>query len=424
MTQAIEDYHFLRLNEELLKNPYPFYQLLRENAPVFREPDFGVFLVSRYDDIVEVNRQPEVFSSVLVANAPYVDLPCPVDELPTWRAANPYGDKILSNDPPDHTRHKRMINRFFTPKRVADLEPRIRETTNEIIDEFIDRGEVEFVTEFAHMIPRLIVGELIGVPPEDNARFKQFFGERLRLMAEAAANPAAALARRSEEDQGITENQFLREYFIKLVAERRDHPTGDIMSDMANATFPDGGEVPIESIVSMITLLYAAGGDANTPELMSNSMLVLLREPDVMASLRVDPALAEPFIEEVLRYDTPVPGVFRVATRDASVGGVPVKKGDKIMVIYGSANHDESRFACPAEFQGEREFAHPHLGFGSGVHFCPGASLARLEGRVAVQEVLRRMGNIRFAPGNTFPYVPSVIQRIPIRLHLQFDRLA
>ncbi len=424
MTHVIEDYHFLRLNEALIKNPYPFYQLLRESAPVFREPDFGVFLVSRYDDIVEVNRQPEVFSSVLVANAPYVDLPCPIDDIAAWRAKNPYGDKILSNDPPDHTRHKRMINRFFTPKRVADLEPRIRETTNEIIDEFIDRGEVEFVTEFAHMIPRLIVGELIGVPPQDNARFKQFFGERLRIMAEAAANPAAALARRSEEDQGITENQFLQEYFIDLVAKRRQHPTGDIMSDMANATFPDGEAVPIESIVSMITLLYAAGGDANTPELMSNSMLVLLREPAVMAALRADPAQAEPFIEEVLRYDTPVPGVFRVATRDASVGGVPVKKGEKVMVIYGSANHDESRFACPAEFQRDRAFEQPHLGFGSGVHFCPGASLARLEGRVAVQEVLRRMGNIRFAPGNTFPYVPSVIQRIPIRLHLQFDRLA
>jgi cytochrome P450 len=153
-------------------------------------------------------------------------------------------------------------------------------------------------------------------------------------------------------------------------------------------------------------------------------MLVLLREPELMAAIRDDPARAEPFIEEVLRYDTPVPGVFRIATRDATVGGVPVKKGDKIMVIYGSANHDEAHWECPAEFRPDREFEIPHLGFGTGVHYCPGASLARLEGRVAVQEVLRRMGNIRFAPGNTFPYVPSVIQRIPIRLHLLFEKLA
>ena len=119
-------------------------------------------------------RPPEVFSSVLVATAPYMEPPAPLDELAAWRAAQPFGDKILSNDPPDHTRHRKLINGFFTARRVQSLEPRIRQTTNEIIDTFVDRGEVEFVTEFAHMLPRLIVGELIGVPQEDNARFKEF----------------------------------------------------------------------------------------------------------------------------------------------------------------------------------------------------------------------------------------------------------
>ncbi len=422
MTTPLADQHFLNINAEILKDPYPFYRALREQQPIYQEADYGVYLVSRYEDIVEVNRQPEVFSSVLVANAPYVELPCPVDDLAAWRAQNPFGDKILSNDPPDHTRHKKLVNRFFTPRRVAGLEPRIRAITNEIIDEFIDRGEVEFVTEFAHMIPRLVVGELIGVPQEDNARFKQFFGERLKQMAEAAANPEGARARRANNEQSLTEDQFLRNYFIKLVADRRANPIGDVMSELAAATFPDGEEVAMESIVSMISLLYAAGGDANTPELMSNSMLVMLRHPEVMAGLRADPSLADNFVEEVLRFDTPVPGVFRVAVRDTSVGGVPVAKGSKLMVIYGSANHDEAKFECPEEFRGDREFAHGHMGFGHGVHFCPGASLARLEGKVIVQELLRRLENIRFAEGSEPPYVPSVIQRIPIRLKLAFDK--
>ena len=126
-----------------------------------------MFLLSRYEDILEVNAQPEAFSSILVANAPYTDPPAPLDELAEWRASQPFSDKILSNDPPDHTRHKRLINRFFTPRHVAALEPRVREITNEIIDAFIDRGEVEFVTEFSHMLPRLVVGELIGLPPDD-----------------------------------------------------------------------------------------------------------------------------------------------------------------------------------------------------------------------------------------------------------------
>ena len=424
MAQVIADYHFLRLNEEVLKDPYPFYAELRAQAPIFQEPDYGVFLVSRYQDIVEVNRQPEVFSSVLVANAPYVDLPAPIDELAKWRAEHPYGDKILSNDPPEHTQYKRLVNQFFTPRRVVAMEPRIRAITNEVINSFVDAGRVEFVTQFAHMIPRLIVGELLGVPPEDAVRFRAFFEARLTEMAAAAADPEHGFRQRTTEAEGITENQFLMRYFVQAIAERRAQPRGDIMSDLANATLDDGEPVAPEAVVSMITLLYAAGGDANTPELMSNAMLVLLRDPALMASLRHDPALAEPFIEEVLRYDTPVPGVFRVALKDTSVGGVPVAKGSKVMVIYGSANHDESVFPHGEAFDLERHFKQPHLGFGTGVHFCPGASLARLEGKVAIQELLRRLGGIRFAEGPQPPYVPSVIQRIPIRLLLDFDKLA
>ncbi len=424
MTEALADYGFLKLNETILADPYPFYRTLREEAPIYREPDYGVFLVSRYEDILEVNAQPETFSSILVANAPYADPPAPLDELAEWRASQPFSDKILSNDPPDHTRHKRLINRFFTPRHVAGLEPRVREITNEIIDAFIDRGEVEFVTEFSHMLPRLVVGELIGLPAEDHDYFKQYFMDRLAVMAKAAEDPAGVYQRQEEAREEITENEFLTDYFMAAMAERRKTPRGDIMSDLANATFADSDEpVALESLVSMITLLYAAGGDANTPELMTNSMLVLLRQPEVMRALRDDPSLAGGFIEEVLRYDTPVPGVFRIALADTSVGGVPVKRGEKLMVIYGSGNHDAEKFGDGEAFDLGREQTCPHLGFGHGVHYCPGAGLARQEGRVAVQELLRRLGDIHMLEGDP-PYVPSVIQRIPIRLRLGFTKLA
>jgi cytochrome P450 len=395
--------------------------LRAQGAPV-REPDYGVFLVSGYHDVVDVLRQADVFSSVLVATAPYVDLPCPIDDLAAWRAEHPFGDKILSNDPPDHTVHKKLINRFFTPRRVTALESRIRETTDEIIDAFIDRGEVEFVTEFAHILPRLVVGELIGVPAADNARFKEFFGGRLEQMALASVDPSAGFAIRTGGDNaGITEDQFLRDYFVDAITDRRARPCGDIMSELACATLPDGDLLPIESLVSMIALLYAAGGDANTPELMTNSMLVLLRRPDVMESLRRDESGIDAFIEEVLRFDNPVIGDFRIATRDTSVGGVAIPKGAKLMVLFSSANHDASAFTDPEQFDMCRAGRTTHLSFGHGAHFCPGASLARLEGRVAVQQLLRRLGNIRVAADLPVPYVPSVIQRIPIRLQLRFD---
>ena len=419
--QSIADYHFLKLNEELLQDPYPFYKQLRDSGPVCRESDYGVHLVGTLDAIREVNRQPEVFSSILVANAPYVELPCPLDAIVEYRAANPYSDKILSNDPPDHTRHRRLVNRFFTTKRVREIEPRIRQMANEIIDTFIDDGEVEFVTGFAHMLPRLVVGELIGLPEADQAQFRKFFEDRLAVMARLAEQPLEGLQERMRNQGGLTEDVFLREYFVEAIESRRKTPRGDIMSELANATFEDGAQVPLESVVSMISLLYSAGGDANTPELMTNSMLALLDRPELEQALRADASLAKGFVEEVLRYDTPVPGVFRVALEDTSVAGVPVAKGEIVMVVYGAANHDESYFSDPESFRMGREYSHPHLGFGIGAHFCPGAPLARLEGQVAVQEVLRRMINIRRADDRPVPYVPSVIQRIPIRLRLQFD---
>jgi cytochrome P450 len=243
-------------------------------------------------------------------------------------------------------------------------------------------------------------------------------------MAKAAEQPLEGFQERTSNQGGLTEDAFLRDYFADAINSRRKTPRGDIMSSLANATFEDGEPVPLESVVSMISLLYAAGGDANTPELMTNSMLALLARPELEQSLRSDPSLAKGFIEEVLRYDTPVPGVFRVALEDASIAGVPIPKGSKVMVVYGAANHDESYFECPESFEMGREYSHPHLGFGLGVHFCPGAPLARLEGQVAVQEILRRLVNIQRIDEEPVPYVPSVIQRIPIRLRLRFDKNA
>ncbi len=420
--KSVADHHFLKLNEDLLRNPYPFFKLLRESGPVCQESDYGVYLVGTLDAIREVNRKPEVFSSILVANAPYVDLPCPLDQIDAYRKSTPYSDKILSNDPPDHTRHRKLVNRFFTTSRVREIEPRIRQTANEIIDTFIELGEVEFVTGFAHMLPRLVVGELIGLPEQDQALFRKFFEDRLRVMEKAAEQLLTGFQERTTNQNGLTEDAFLRNYFIDAINERRRVPRNDLMSELANATFEDGEAVPLESVVSMISLLYAAGGDANTPELMTNSMLALLDRPALEQSLRADPALTKAFIEEVLRYDTPVPGVFRIALEDTSIAGVPIAKGSKVMVVYGAANHDERYFDDAESFKMGRAYPHPHLGFGLGVHFCPGAPLARLEGQIAVQEILRRMINIRRIDDKPVPYVPSVIQRIPIQLRLRFDK--
>lgn len=428
MEKALDDFHFLKLDPEVLDDPYPFYARLRTEAPVYREPDFGVFVVSRYDDVVAVDRQAELFSNIAVASGPYQKLP-PLDDLPNWRAARPHVDKVIANDPPDHTRHRRVLNRLFSPRRVAGLEPRVRELSNELLDDFIDDGEVEFVSRYANMLPPMVIGELIGVPPEDSASLKECFmrnRSRPRQSLEGS-DPDERFERFMAAQRSSTSEvrNVLLEYFAKAIAERREQATeGDIMSELANARFPDGEEVPFETIVTMILLLYQAGAEANTNEMLTNIMMMFARHPELQDELRAQPELIEPFVEEVLRYETPLLGLFRVALRPTTVGGVDIAKGDIVLVLHGSANRDESRFGCPEAFDVHRSHKQPHLSFGHGAHFCPGAPLARLEGRVTVGEVLRRMRNIRFAEGQspTPEYLPSTLARVPAVLRLAFDK--
>lgn len=423
----LDDLHFLELNEAILADPYPFFQRLRRDAPVYREPDYGVLVVSRYDDVVEVDRQADVFSNIDLGFAPYRPLPAPLDDLPQWRESARFADRIIQNDPPDHTRHRKVINRLFTPRRVAALEPRIRQLANELIDEFADDGEVEFVQHYANMLPRMVVGELLGVPPEDGDMLNDFFRTRLLTSREPSDDPKAEFRRMidSTTADADPDSRTVVDYFAAAIKERRAHPReGDIMSEVANARYADGEEVPFTVLLMMIVLLYVAGGEANTTELLSNVVLTMLRHPEIEPRLRADPDLVDPYVEEVLRHETPLLGVFRVALRDTSVGGVPVAKGDIVMALHGSANRDESRYADPERFDLDRYRAckHAHLSFGYGAHFCPGAPLARLEGKVTTTEVLRRMRNLRFAEGaSAVSYVPSVIQRIPARVHVAFD---
>ncbi len=435
---SLPEFHFLKLNESILTDPYPYFALLREQAPVHREPDFGVHIVSRYDDVVDVNRRPEDFSNVDIGAAPFRALPAPLDEMPAWRDAQRYADRLITNDPPEHTRYRKVINRLFTPRRVAALEPRIRELANELIDEFIDCGEVEFVSQYANLLPRMVVSELLGVPRDDAATLKDHFRLRSNALRDYAGDPKADWAimlkairtHRPADDlervMGISGGQFVLDYFTDALARRAaGEIDGDILSELVRSEFPDGSPVPVDSILPMVLLLYVAGGDANTTELLSNSLLVLLRYPDVERELRDEPQLVEPFVEEVLRYDSPLLGIFRVARRATSVGGVPIAKGEIVMALHASANHDASHFADGDTFDLHRNDRQPIMSFGFGTHFCPGAALARTEGRITTSELLRRTSKLRLAnEGGRIAYMPSVIQRTPVRVDITFDKQA
>lgn len=426
--RTLDGYHFLQLNEELLKNPHPFFDALRKQAPVYREPDYGVYVVSRYDDVVEVDRQADVFSHIDVGLAPYRALPAEVDALPRWRDSQPFVDRVMANDPPDHTRHRGVLNRLLKAARIAALEPRIRDIANELIDTFIDDGRVEYVQRFSNILPTLAVNELMGVSRAHADMLKTGMRRRGTRLRHESENPREEFLRslplRSVYEEDAPDPVTL-DYFTNALLERRQAPRDDLMSEFANARFADGEDVPLNTLVMMVLLLYRTGAADDTIQLLNGVVLAMLRDGAIEPQLRADPTLIEPFIEEVLRYEASLIGLFRIALRDTSVGGVAIRKGDVVMVLYGAANRDEACFQHHDAFdlRRYRATAKRHLTFGYGPHFCAGAPLARLQAKVATQELLRRMTNIRFPEGMTsVPYAPSILVRVAARLDIAFDR--
>lgn len=417
------DYHFLKLNEEILSDPYPFFRRLRDEAPVYQEPDYGVVVVSRYEDVQDVLRRSEVFSSIVAGSGPYGPIP-PLDDLPGWREANPSFDKIATNDPPDHTRHRRVLNRLFTARAVARIEPRIREMADDLIDDFIDEGEVDFQSRYATVLPPLAVAELLGVPDADLDMLRNtVFGDQMGP-SEPSGDPSEDF-RRAHERLDVVINE-LCSYFSQAITSRRSQgPTGGVLDQLAHARFSDEEEVPTDSVVGLIVALFLGGAEANTKDLLSNVAMMLARRPDLQPVLRDDPAAIDAFVEEVLRFDTPLLGMFRVATQDTTIGGTAVSKGEVVMVLYGSANHDAAQFESPDEFEPTCPRQHAIMSFGHGAHFCPGAPLARLQGRVTTSALLARMTNIRFAPGQAShpSYLPYAQVRSPLGLRIAFDKV-
>jgi len=413
--RLLDDYHFLTLDQETVTDPYPFFSRLRHEAPVFHEPDYGVYLVSRYEDIVEISRDTATWSAIAQVTGPFLPLPAPGADLDAWRRSRNETDKLFTNDPPEHTRYRSLVARLFTAKRVSRLEDNLRAQAFRLIDRFIDAGSVEFVKEFSYVYPLLTVGELLGVPLADNSHFEVLFRREFERMDEKfVGNPEAPL-------EDISFRPELVEYFRKELSERQKNPRGDIMTELCNATFPDGEKVPFDDLVNTCIFLYGAGGDANVPQILTNGMELLVDHPDLMSELRSDRSKVAAFVEETLRYNNSAIGLFRLARKETVVRGVTIPQGALVMILYGSGNRDETVFDDPETFRLDRK-PNRVLSFGHGPHLCPGASLTRLETRVAFETLLDRLQNIRRSRSQTTTrYLPSCLQRGATSLSLDFD---
>ncbi len=320
---------------------------------------------------------------------------------------------LLNADPPEHRRQRKAVNRAFRPSRLRGMEAMIQEVTTELLDEIVNKGESEFVADFAVGLPMTIIAVALGVETDNLETFKKWSDD----LVMPVGNPDPTTEKVREYLISLSE---FNEFFGNLLQLRRQEAQEDIISDVANAEVND--EMLNEAEMLSMLQQFLVAGNETTTKLLTNLMHHLAEEDGLEEQLREDPTLIDNFIEEGLRFEAPVGGLFRMAKEDTTVGGTQLRKGDHIWLIFAAANRDPEMFSQPDTFTVDRENARDHLAFGHGEHFCIGAMLARLEARIAVEQILDRLENIRLIDErNNFEYEDTFVLRGLKELHVAFD---
>jgi cytochrome P450 len=408
----------------LLEDPYPYFEQLRARCPVTPIAQYGVLAVTGYDEACDVYRDPETFSSCNSVIGPFAVFPVPLEGddvseiIDGHRHTLPMNEHLVTMDPPDHTRERALLMRLITPKRLKQNEAFMWELADRQIDEFVGDGRCEFIRAYTQPFAMLAVADLLGVPESDHQRFREGFG----LHAKAPGTLGS-----DDEPQQVNALQWLDEWFASYVEDRRREPRNDVITHLAQATYPDGATPDVSAVVRIATFLFAAGQET-TARLLAAAMKYLAEEPPLQDELREHRDRIPNFIEEALRIESPVKADFRLARRAATVGDVDVEPGTPVMLLNGAANRDPRRFECPAEFRADRPNAIEHIAFGRGAHSCPGGPLARAEGRISIERILDRTRNIRLSeehhgpPGDRrFTYEPTWVLRGLTALHIEFE---
>jgi cytochrome P450 len=363
------------------RNPHPIYRRLRAEQPVTKiiDPrDTPFWLVTRYNDCLESLRDPRLSKDITKLTPEERSKMKLIDDLAQL------GKHMLNADPPDHTRLRSLVAKVFTAKRIEEMRPRILAIAERLVDAVEKRGEMDVVSEFSYPLPVTVIAELLGVPVDDQDKFREW----TTVIFTPATNEAEIDALRA------TSFQFLQ-YFMELIEKRRAAPQNDLVSALV-AVEEGGDRLGPQELVGMLFLLLVAGHET-TVNLITNGTIALLTHPEEREKLEKNPSLRESAIEEMLRYCGPVEtSTLRVALEDVELGGVTIKRGDVVTVALLSADRDEEKFPDPDRFDISRT-PNKHIAFGFGIHFCLGAPLARLEADIAFEVLLRRLPKLRLA---------------------------
>ncbi|OBG13308.1 cytochrome [Mycolicibacterium celeriflavum] len=411
-------------DEFLVSDPYPYFEHLRSKCPVAKATAFNVLAVTGYDEALAVYKDP-AFSSCVSVAGPFSGMPFGPGEtddvtelIEQHRDAVPMAEHITSQDPPVHTRTRSLLNKLITPKRLKENEDFMWRLADRQLDIFIEEGGCEFLGDYAKPFSLLVIADLLGVPQEDHDEFKAVFA--LETVGELG----------KEAPTSHNPLQWLDEKFYAYIEDRRRSPREDVLTELAQAKHEDGSTPDIEDVMNLSTFLFAAGTETTT-KLVSSAVRFIGDNEGSEKELRDDRSKIPAFLEETLRMESPVKSHFRMARTTTKVGDVEVPAGTTVMLLPGACNRDERKFPDPNTFRADRPNVREQIAFIRGVHSCPGAPLARAEGRISLNRILDRMRDITIsaehhgpADNRSYTYEPTFIMRGLSELHITFTPIA
>lgn len=384
--------------------PYALYDRLRANAPIWRMPDTGFYLVTSFALCEEVMRQPDLFASGV---SPQALSPGGISEE-VVRIYSEEGwfpkQSCSTSDPPRHTWVRALLSRLFTASRVREMTPWMRQTAHDLIDSFAPTARCEFVSAFAHPLPMIVIARQIGVPATMIETFKAW--------SDAIVEPFSMMISPEREIECARLVVEMQRFFAERVEDRRHEPRDDLLSVIANARDEGGALLPMDEVLTIVTVDLLASGNETTTAAIASGMRLLIDNPGIEARLRGNPDAVATFAEEVLRLESPAQGMFREVKADTVLGGVELRAGDLLSLRFGAANRDETAFEEADRIDLDRRSPGRHLAFGIGRHHCIGAPLARQELIVSFEVLLDRLRDFRLQDPDFRPaYTPSFFGR-------------
>jgi len=394
--------------------PHGHYAAMRDEG-VLWVPANDAYVVLRHEDALTVLRDPLTYSSQLGSNRQ----PAPEEVLEEVAAIAAQGlprpRTLLDNDPPDHSRFRRLVSRAFTPRKMAQLRPFVEALADDLIDQWEDPSSLDFVESFAVPLPVGVIAKSLNIPIERHADFRRW--------SDAATSTIGATITPQEYIEGAKITLELQHFFVEQFEDRKKNPQDDLLTTLVNSHIgaeDDGSDAEalnMPELVRIVQQLLVAGNETTT-KLITEMMLLIAQTEGEWERIKADPSRIPDVVEESLRLGSPNQGMSRIATKDTTLAGIDIAEGSRLVVMFASANRDEEKFACPHELLPDRDHLREQIAFGHGTHFCVGANLARLEAIVALEKLVARVDSYSLHDDNTYEYLPSFVLRGLKRLHL------